>query len=99
MEMMKERFSKLLLGKDMPGSAKGVCTVLAISNAIAIFVSQVPLDHEASTQHDDVFVKDVITSETNHVPSNQPGKRNRYYVLSSCFSVIHNVVCMKLLGV
>ncbi|XP_042506417.1 rop guanine nucleotide exchange factor 3-like isoform X2 [Macadamia integrifolia] len=34
MEMMKERFSKLLLGEDMSGSGKGVCTAVAISNAI-----------------------------------------------------------------
>jgi hypothetical protein len=34
MEMMKERFSKLLLGEDMSGSGKGVCTALAISNAV-----------------------------------------------------------------
>ncbi|XP_030531962.2 rop guanine nucleotide exchange factor 7-like [Rhodamnia argentea] len=33
-EMMKERFSKLLLGEDMSGSGNGVCTSLAISNAI-----------------------------------------------------------------
>jgi hypothetical protein len=32
--MMKERFSKLLLGEDMSGSGNGVCTALAISNAI-----------------------------------------------------------------
>ena len=34
MEMMREVFSKLLLGKDMSGSGKGVCTAMAISNAI-----------------------------------------------------------------
>ncbi|MCD7453826.1 Rop guanine nucleotide exchange factor 5 [Datura stramonium] len=34
LEMMKERFSKLLLGEDMSGCGKGVCTSLAISNAI-----------------------------------------------------------------
>ncbi|KAJ4954267.1 hypothetical protein NE237_011050 [Protea cynaroides] len=34
MEIMKERFSKLLLGEDMSGSGKGVCTAVAISNAI-----------------------------------------------------------------
>ncbi|XP_042411726.1 rop guanine nucleotide exchange factor 7-like isoform X1 [Zingiber officinale] len=34
MEMMKERFAKLLLGEDMSGCGKGVCTALAISNAI-----------------------------------------------------------------
>ncbi|KAF2322666.1 hypothetical protein GH714_027731 [Hevea brasiliensis] len=37
-EMMKERFAKLLLGEDMSGGVgvggKGVCTALAISNAI-----------------------------------------------------------------
>lgn len=34
MDMMKERFGKLLLGEDMSGSGKGVSTALAISNAI-----------------------------------------------------------------
>ncbi|KAL6207599.1 hypothetical protein ACLB2K_018556 [Fragaria x ananassa] len=33
-ELMKERFSKLLLGEDMSGGGNGVCTALAISNAI-----------------------------------------------------------------
>lgn len=33
-EMMKERFSKLLLGEDMSGCGNGVCTALVISNAI-----------------------------------------------------------------
>ncbi|XP_057468603.1 rop guanine nucleotide exchange factor 7-like isoform X1 [Actinidia eriantha] len=33
-EMVKERFSKLLLGEDMSGCGNGVCTALAISNAI-----------------------------------------------------------------
>ncbi|KAK3018972.1 hypothetical protein RJ639_003391 [Escallonia herrerae] len=33
-EMMKERFSKLLLGEDMSGCGNGVCAALAISNAI-----------------------------------------------------------------
>ncbi|XP_019151424.1 PREDICTED: rop guanine nucleotide exchange factor 5-like [Ipomoea nil] len=34
LEMMKERFAKLLLGEDMSGCGKGVSTALAISNAI-----------------------------------------------------------------
>lgn len=34
LEVMMERFSKLLLGEDMSGSGKGVCTAVAISNAI-----------------------------------------------------------------
>eukprot|EP00250_Pteridium_aquilinum_P017074 c23437_g2_i2 orf=565-2307(-) len=33
-EMMKEKFSKLLLGEDMSGGGKGVSSALAISNAI-----------------------------------------------------------------
>ncbi|XWS32183.1 hypothetical protein CRYUN_Cryun23aG0138700 [Craigia yunnanensis] len=33
LEMMKERFTKLLLGEDMSGSGKGVCTAVTISNA------------------------------------------------------------------
>ncbi|GAA0172682.1 guanyl-nucleotide exchange factor [Lithospermum erythrorhizon] len=33
-ELMKERFAKLLLGEDMSGGGRGVCTALAISNAI-----------------------------------------------------------------
>uniref|UniRef100_A0A803N1N1 PRONE domain-containing protein n=1 Tax=Chenopodium quinoa TaxID=63459 RepID=A0A803N1N1_CHEQI len=33
-ELMKERFANLLLGEDISGGGKGVCTALAISNAI-----------------------------------------------------------------
>ncbi|KAK2660828.1 hypothetical protein Ddye_007361 [Dipteronia dyeriana] len=33
-ELMKERFAKLLLGEDMSGGGKGVSTALAISNSI-----------------------------------------------------------------
>ncbi|KAJ7946975.1 putative Rop guanine nucleotide exchange factor [Quillaja saponaria] len=33
-DMMMEKFAKLLLGEDMSGGGKGVCTALAISNAI-----------------------------------------------------------------
>ncbi|KAI3734437.1 hypothetical protein L6452_13905 [Arctium lappa] len=33
-QLMKDRFSKLLLGEDMSGRGNGVCTALAISNAI-----------------------------------------------------------------
>ncbi|KAI5077291.1 hypothetical protein GOP47_0007115 [Adiantum capillus-veneris] len=34
LEMMKEKFAKLLLGEDMSGGGKGVSSALAISNAI-----------------------------------------------------------------
>ncbi|XP_061375207.1 rop guanine nucleotide exchange factor 2-like [Gastrolobium bilobum] len=34
LDMMKEKFAKLLLGEDMSGGGKGVCTAITISNAI-----------------------------------------------------------------
>ena len=34
MDVMKEKFAKLLLGEDMSGSGKGVPSALALSNAI-----------------------------------------------------------------
>lgn len=34
MELMKEKYTKLLLREDMSGSGKGVCTAVTISNAI-----------------------------------------------------------------
>ena len=34
MELMKDRFAKLLLGEDMSGGGKGVSSALALSNAI-----------------------------------------------------------------
>ncbi|CAI9770210.1 unnamed protein product [Fraxinus pennsylvanica] len=34
LELMKEKFSKMLLGEDMSGGGKGVCTAVTISNAI-----------------------------------------------------------------
>ncbi|EOA32857.1 hypothetical protein CARUB_v10016171mg [Capsella rubella] len=33
-EQMKEKFAKLLLGEDMSGGSKGVCSALALSNSI-----------------------------------------------------------------
>lgn len=40
-QLMKKRFAKLLLGEDMSGGAKGVCTALAISNAITNLAASV----------------------------------------------------------
>ncbi|GMH02933.1 hypothetical protein Nepgr_004772 [Nepenthes gracilis] len=40
-EMMKERFAKLLLGEDMSGGGMGVCTALAISNAVTNLAASV----------------------------------------------------------
>nr|CAD1823645.1 unnamed protein product [Ananas comosus var. bracteatus] len=41
MELMKERFAKLLLGEDMSGSGKGVSSALALSNAITNLAASV----------------------------------------------------------
>ncbi|KAJ8527948.1 hypothetical protein K7X08_015399 [Anisodus acutangulus] len=41
MEMMKERFAKLLLGEDMSGGEKGVPSALALSNAITNLAASV----------------------------------------------------------
>ncbi|KZV26082.1 rop guanine nucleotide exchange factor 12-like [Dorcoceras hygrometricum] len=41
MEVMKEKFSKLLLGEDMSGGGKGVSSALALSNAITNLAASV----------------------------------------------------------
>ncbi|XP_047946717.1 rho guanine nucleotide exchange factor 8-like isoform X1 [Salvia hispanica] len=54
MELMKERFSKLLLGEDMSGGGKGVSSALALSNAItnlaaSVFGEQTRLEPMSAT--------------------------------------------------
>ncbi|KAL6981964.1 Rop guanine nucleotide exchange factor 3 [Sarracenia purpurea var. burkii] len=46
LEMMKERFSKLLLGEDMSGSGKGVSTAVTISNAMTNLYASVFGQHQ-----------------------------------------------------
>ncbi|KAK4481219.1 hypothetical protein RD792_012102 [Penstemon davidsonii] len=41
MDLMKERFSKLLVGEDMSGGGKGVSSALALSNAITNLAASV----------------------------------------------------------
>ncbi|XP_055830005.1 rop guanine nucleotide exchange factor 12-like [Solanum dulcamara] len=41
MELMKEKFAKLLLGEDMSGGGKGVSSALALSNAITNLAASV----------------------------------------------------------
>ncbi|XP_057768135.1 rho guanine nucleotide exchange factor 8-like isoform X3 [Salvia miltiorrhiza] len=41
MDMMKERFAKLLLGEDMSGGGKGVSSALALSNALTNLAASV----------------------------------------------------------
>ncbi|KAJ0986046.1 hypothetical protein J5N97_004402 [Dioscorea zingiberensis] len=84
MEMMKERFAKLLLGEDMSGSGKGVSSALALSNAItnlaaSVFGEQGRLE-PMSAERKSRWRREVdwLLSVTDHivefVASNQVGK-------------------------
>ncbi|RAL44091.1 hypothetical protein DM860_015012 [Cuscuta australis] len=84
MELMKERFAKLLLGEDMSGSGKGVSSALALSNAITNTAASVfgeikklePMAAERKAR----WRKEInwLLSVTDHivefVPSNQTAK-------------------------
>lgn len=43
LELMKEKYSKLLLGEDMSGGGKGVSSALALSNAITNLAGTISL--------------------------------------------------------
>lgn len=84
MELMKERFAKLLLGEDMSGGGKGVSSALALSNAItnlaaSVFGEQWKLEPMSlERQHRWRKEVDWLLSVTDHivefVPSQQKGK-------------------------
>ncbi|GAA0142026.1 guanyl-nucleotide exchange factor [Lithospermum erythrorhizon] len=94
-EMMKERFAKLLLGEDMSGGGKGVCTALAISNAITNLSATVfgelwrlePLALQKRTMwcREMDWLLSVSDSIVELVPSIQqfPGRGGRYEVMTS----------------
>ncbi|KAJ0900618.1 putative PRONE domain, Rop guanine nucleotide exchange factor [Helianthus annuus] len=54
-QLMKDRFSKLLLGEDMTGRGNGVCTALAISNAIT---------HLSATVFGDLWKLEPLSQQT-----------------------------------
>nr|XP_043623806.1 rop guanine nucleotide exchange factor 1-like [Erigeron canadensis] len=80
-DMMKEKFAKLLLGEDMSGGGKGVCTALAISNAITNLSASVfgelwrlePLatQKKAMWQREMEWLLSVSDSIVDFVPSTQ----------------------------
>ncbi|XP_075489790.1 rop guanine nucleotide exchange factor 12-like isoform X1 [Primulina tabacum] len=84
MELMKEKFTKLLLGEDMSGGGKGVSSALALSNAItnlaaSAFGEQKRLEPMAAeTKARWRREIDWLLSVTDHivefVPSNQKSK-------------------------
>ncbi|XP_019180382.1 PREDICTED: rho guanine nucleotide exchange factor 8 [Ipomoea nil] len=84
MDMMKERFSKLLLGEDMSGGGKGVSSALALSNAItnlaaSVFGEQSKLqpmapDRKARWKKEVEWLLSVTDYIVELVPSEQTGK-------------------------
>ncbi|KAJ0091698.1 hypothetical protein Patl1_13265 [Pistacia atlantica] len=84
MELMKEKFAKLLLGEDMSGGGKGVSSALALSNAVtnlaaSIFGEQRKLEPMAP-ERKSRWRKEInwLLSVTDHivefVPSQQKSK-------------------------
>ncbi|KAK8939359.1 Rho guanine nucleotide exchange factor 8 [Platanthera guangdongensis] len=82
-ELMKERFAKLLLGEDMSGGGKGVSSALALSNAItnhaaSVFGEQARLE-PMSAERKGRWRREIdwLLSVTDHivefVPSQQVG--------------------------
>ncbi|KAA8520633.1 hypothetical protein F0562_014889 [Nyssa sinensis] len=77
LEMMKERFSKLLLGEDMSGSGKGVCTAVAISNAITNLYASIFGQH--------------LRLEPLHLEKKMMWKREMNCLLSVCDYIVEFV--------
>lgn len=87
LEIMKEKFAKLLLGEDITGGSKGVSTALAISNAITNLAASVfgelwklePLPEERKNKWQREM--DWLLSPTNYmielVPAKQSGTNGR----------------------
>ncbi|KAK4435606.1 Rop guanine nucleotide exchange factor 14 [Sesamum alatum] len=81
-EMMKEKFAKLLLGEDVTGGTKGVSTALALSNAITSLAASVfgelwklePLPVERKSKWRTEM--DWLLSPTNHMVELVPAKQN-----------------------
>ncbi|OWM66041.1 rho guanine nucleotide exchange factor 8-like [Punica granatum] len=83
-ELMKERFAKLLLGEDMSGGGKGVSSALALSNAItnlaaSVFGEQRKLEpmlpeRKARWRKEVDWLLSVSDHIVEFVPSQQVGK-------------------------
>ncbi|KAH0743112.1 hypothetical protein KY290_031105 [Solanum tuberosum] len=81
MELMKERFSKMLLGEDMSGGGKGVSSALALSNAItnlaaSIFGEQSKLE-PMSQKRKERWRKEIdwLLSVTDYIVEFVPGQQ------------------------
>ncbi|CAL9119360.1 unnamed protein product, partial [Musa textilis] len=84
MELMKEKFAKLLLGEDMSGGGKGVSSALALSNAItnlaaSVFSEQrrlepMPAERKARWRKEIDWLLSVTDHIVEFVPSQQTSK-------------------------
>ncbi|CAL9055035.1 rho guanine nucleotide exchange factor 8-like [Musa acuminata AAA Group] len=84
MDLMKEKFSKLLLGEDMSGGGKGVSSALALSNAItnlaaSVFSEQrrlepMPAERKARWRKEIDWLLSVTDHIVEFVPSQQTSK-------------------------
>ncbi|KAL0806045.1 hypothetical protein Bca101_098536 [Brassica carinata] len=82
--LMKERFSKLLLGEDNSGGGKGVCSALALSNAITNLAASVfgeqrrlepmPADRRARWRREIDWLLSVTDYVVEFAPSQQKNK-------------------------
>ncbi|KAJ9183947.1 hypothetical protein P3X46_007741 [Hevea brasiliensis] len=83
LEMMKERFAKLLLGEDMSGGGKGVSSALALSNAITNLAASVfgeqkrlePMNPERKTRWRREI--DWLLSVTDHIVEFVPSQQSK----------------------
>ncbi|KAL3824365.1 hypothetical protein ACJIZ3_020394 [Penstemon smallii] len=81
MELMKEKFAKLLLGEDMSGGGKGVSSALALSNAITNLAASVfgeqkrlePMSAEVKTRWRKEI--DWLLSVADHIVEFVPSKQ------------------------
>ncbi|KAE8658150.1 Rop guanine nucleotide exchange factor 9 [Hibiscus syriacus] len=84
MEMMKERFAKLLLGEDMSGGGKGVNSALALSNAVTNLAASIfgekgkleplALERKARWRKEMDWILSVTDHIVEFVPSKQTSK-------------------------
>ncbi|CAK9174596.1 unnamed protein product [Ilex paraguariensis] len=84
MDLMKEKFAKLLLGEDMSGGGKGVSSALALSNAITNLAASVfgeqrqlepmPADRKARWRKEINWLISVTDHIVEFVPSKQISK-------------------------
>ncbi|KAG6415770.1 hypothetical protein SASPL_123187 [Salvia splendens] len=76
LDMMKEKFAKLLLGEDMSGGGKGVSSALALSNAITNLAEQKRLEPMApDTKARWKKEIDWLLSVTDHIVEFVPSKQ------------------------